>query len=60
MNLSYSLKTGGVGSIHVKFDPPLAGYDEVKPRLLAMKADAQEALGMVCTYFVLWLVLPLT
>jgi len=48
MNLSYSLKSGGVGSVHVKFDPPLAGYDDVKPRLLAMKADAQEALGMVC------------
>lgn len=47
MNLSYSLKSGGVGSVHVKFDPPLAGYDDVKPRLLAMKADAQEALGMV-------------
>ncbi|KAI9570712.1 hypothetical protein HD554DRAFT_2017924 [Boletus coccyginus] len=47
MNLSYSLKSGGVGSVHVKFDPPLAGYDDVKPRLLAMKADAQEALGML-------------
>ncbi|KAG8217081.1 hypothetical protein J3R82DRAFT_5105 [Butyriboletus roseoflavus] len=47
MNLSYSLKSGGVGSVHVKFDPPLVGYDEVKPRLLAMKADAQEALGML-------------
>ncbi|KAF8548691.1 hypothetical protein OG21DRAFT_1470962 [Imleria badia] len=47
MNLSYSLKSGGVSSVHVKFDPPLAGYEEVKPRLLAMKADAQEALGML-------------
>ncbi|KAG9317994.1 hypothetical protein JVU11DRAFT_54 [Chiua virens] len=47
MNLSYSLKSGGVGSVHVKFSPPLSGYDEVKPRLLAMKADAQEALGML-------------
>lgn len=50
MNLSYSLKNGGMGSVHVKFDPPLAGYDDVKPRLLAMKADAQEALGMVRSY----------
>ena len=50
MNLAYSLKSGGVGSVHVKFDPPLAGYEEVKPRLLAMKADAQEALGMVRGY----------
>jgi len=47
MNLSYSLKNGGVGSVHIKFDPPLARYDDVKPRLLAMKADAQEALGML-------------
>lgn len=47
MNLSYSIKSGGVGSVHVKFDPPLSGYDDVKPRLLAMKAEAQEALGMV-------------
>ncbi|KAF8129327.1 hypothetical protein EV363DRAFT_1338691 [Boletus edulis] len=47
MNLGYSLKNGGVGLVHVKFDPPLAGYEEVKPRLLAMKADAQEELGML-------------
>lgn len=33
--------------VRVLFDPPLAGYEEVKPRLLAMTADAQEALGMV-------------
>lgn len=52
MSLSYSLKSGGVGSVHVKFDPPLAGYDDVKPRLLAMKADAQEALGMVRSYLI--------
>lgn len=34
-------------SVRVDFDPPLAGYEEVKPRLLAMTADAQESLGMV-------------
>jgi len=47
MHLSYSLKSGGVDSVHVKFDPPLTGYEDVKPRLLAMKADAQETLGML-------------
>ncbi|KAF9222279.1 hypothetical protein BS17DRAFT_783463 [Gyrodon lividus] len=49
MNLSYKLTSGDASSVHVKFDPPLAGYDEVKPRLLAMKADAQEGLGMLQT-----------
>jgi hypothetical protein len=47
MNLSYKLTNGDVSSVYVKFDPPLASYDQVKPRLLAMKADAQEGLGMV-------------
>jgi len=47
MNLSYLLQSGEGGTVHVKFDPPLAGYDDVKPRLLSMKADAQEALGML-------------
>ncbi|EJD00288.1 uncharacterized protein FOMMEDRAFT_91170 [Fomitiporia mediterranea MF3/22] len=32
--------------VRVPFDPPLSGYEEVKPRLLSMTADAQEALGM--------------
>ncbi|KZS95268.1 hypothetical protein SISNIDRAFT_543608 [Sistotremastrum niveocremeum HHB9708] len=31
----------------VAFDPPLSGYDEVKPRLLGMKLDAEESLGMI-------------
>ncbi|KAF7986898.1 hypothetical protein HWV62_12665 [Athelia sp. TMB] len=31
----------------VAINPPLSGYEEVKPRLLAMKADAQEGLGMI-------------
>ncbi|KAI5116638.1 hypothetical protein M0805_002401 [Coniferiporia weirii] len=48
MTLSY--KVDGKGDeqkqVRVVFDPPLAGYDEVKPRLLAMTADAQESLGM--------------
>ncbi|KIK82820.1 hypothetical protein PAXRUDRAFT_832136 [Paxillus rubicundulus Ve08.2h10] len=49
MNLSYKLTNGDASSVHVKFDPPLASYDQVKPRLLAMKADAQEGLGMLKT-----------
>lgn len=31
----------------IPFDPPLAGYEEVRPRLVAMKADAEEQVGMV-------------
>lgn len=33
--------------VRVEFDPPLLGYEEVKPRLLGMKVDADEALGTV-------------
>jgi len=43
-------KEGGVAKpkvVRVAFNPPLAGYEEVKPRLLGMKADADEALGTV-------------
>ncbi len=49
MNLEYNTK----GSpnrpqiVRIEFDPPLLGYEEVKPRLLGMKADADEALGIV-------------
>jgi hypothetical protein len=31
----------------VALEPPLSGYEEVKPRLLEMKALSQEGLGMV-------------
>lgn len=34
----------------VPINPPLAGYEEVKPRLLEMKAEAQEGLGMVSSH----------
>ena len=48
MDLTYLTKLGGTTqSVRVVFDPPLAGYEEVKPRLLSMKADADEALGTV-------------
>jgi hypothetical protein len=46
------LKSSSTGTskpkvVHVEFDPPLLGYEEVKPRLLGMKVDADEALGTV-------------
>ena len=47
MSLLYKLKSGESNTIRVSFDPPLSKYDDVKPRLLAMKAEAQEGLGMV-------------
>ncbi|EJF56074.1 hypothetical protein DICSQDRAFT_113517 [Dichomitus squalens LYAD-421 SS1] len=48
MNLTYQTKgSTATKEIRVQFDPPLAGYDEVKPRLIAMKAEAEEELGMV-------------
>ena len=49
MNLKYKTKSKGdeEKEVRVTFDPPLSGYEEVKPRLLSMTADAQEALGMV-------------
>ncbi|KAL4068747.1 hypothetical protein V8B97DRAFT_1872802 [Scleroderma yunnanense] len=47
MNLNYQMKSGGNDQVYVQFKPPLAGYDDVKPRLLSMKADAQEGLGMI-------------
>jgi hypothetical protein len=51
MDLEYKMK-GSPASIkpqvvRVEFDPALLGYEEVKPRLLGMKADADEALGTV-------------
>lgn len=48
MTLTYKRKNGQSNVVKVPFKPPLSGYDEVKPRLLGMKAEAQEALGMVC------------
>lgn len=49
MTLTYKTKAGGDAKheVRVEFDPPLAGYEEVKPRLMNMKADAEEALGVV-------------
>lgn len=35
-----------VKQVTVPFDPPLAGYEEVRPRLLQMKLEAENAIGM--------------
>lgn len=52
MTLSYKTKGNAESDVkkevRVEFDPPLAGYEEVKPRLMTMTAVAQEELGMVC------------
>ncbi|PIL34671.1 hypothetical protein GSI_03451 [Ganoderma sinense ZZ0214-1] len=50
MNLAYQPKGSAAATskdVRVEFDPPLAGYEEVKPRLMEMKAVAEEQLGMV-------------
>jgi hypothetical protein len=48
MNLSYTVKgSNDKKEVIIPFDPPLTGYEEVKPRLLQMKVDAEVALGMV-------------
>ncbi|KAL0948280.1 hypothetical protein HGRIS_010873 [Hohenbuehelia grisea] len=49
MTLTCSMKGKTVRVINVRFDPPLASYQDVKPRLLEMKAIAQEGLGMLKT-----------
>ena len=42
------LKSSKPQAVRVEFDPPLLGYyEEVKARLLDMKAEADEALGTV-------------
>src|SRR6266403_2373351 len=51
MDLEYKMKEALKSSkpqvVRVEFDPPLLGYEEVKPRLLGMKVDADSALGTV-------------
>lgn len=51
MELTCTLKNGFKKTVVVSFDPPLSGYEDVKPRLLEMKSLAQEGLGMVCLCF---------
>ncbi|KAJ7083989.1 hypothetical protein B0H15DRAFT_849664 [Mycena belliarum] len=47
MTLTCTLKNGSKKEVVVAIDPPFAGYDDVKPRLLEMKALSQEGLGMI-------------
>ncbi|KAF4582717.1 hypothetical protein EYR40_002641 [Pleurotus pulmonarius] len=47
MTLTCTLKNGAKKVATVPLEPPLSGYEEVKPRLLEMKAKAQEGLGMI-------------
>ncbi|TRM69929.1 hypothetical protein BD626DRAFT_475788 [Schizophyllum amplum] len=49
MTLLCKMKSGESKSVRVPIEPPLAGYHEVKPRLLEMKSIAQENLGMIKT-----------
>ena len=47
MTLGYTTKDGKKDSVVIPIQPPLRGYEDVKPRLLEMKAKAQEGLGMI-------------
>ncbi|KAF8966130.1 hypothetical protein BDZ97DRAFT_1658107 [Flammula alnicola] len=47
MTLTCTLKGGAKKEVRVPIEPPMSGYDDVKPRLLEMKAFAQEGLGMI-------------
>ncbi|KAL7009524.1 hypothetical protein EMMF5_001155 [Cystobasidiomycetes sp. EMM_F5] len=49
MKIEYSDASDGgkVKNVEIAFDPPLDGFEEVRPRLLQMKNDAEEAIGMV-------------
>ncbi|KAJ3983769.1 hypothetical protein F5890DRAFT_146722 [Lentinula detonsa] len=49
MSLTCKMKDGSTKDVRVAIDPPMTGYDDVKPRLLEMKALAQEGLGMIKT-----------
>lgn len=46
MTLTCTFKSGSTKEVLVPFEPPLVKYDELKPRMLEMKAVAQEKLGM--------------
>ena len=35
-----------VPEVIIPFNPPLLGYEEVKPRLIQMKTEAEEGIGM--------------
>lgn len=45
--MTCTLKDKSTKVVVVPIEPPMKGYEDVKPRLLEMKAFAQEGLGMV-------------
>ncbi|KAF9048232.1 hypothetical protein BDZ89DRAFT_1057812 [Hymenopellis radicata] len=47
LTLTCTFKNGNRKQVRVVLDPPFAGYEDVKPRLLEMKTRALEGLGMV-------------
>jgi hypothetical protein len=47
MDITYTSGSKEEKHVRVTFDPPLLGYEEVKPRMIGMKLDAEESLGMV-------------
>ncbi|KAF5347811.1 hypothetical protein D9756_010290 [Leucocoprinus leucothites] len=47
MTLTCTLKNCSKKEVYIPIEPPLRGYEDVKPRLLEMKALAQEGLGMI-------------
>ncbi|KAH8813830.1 hypothetical protein DL96DRAFT_1821064 [Flagelloscypha sp. PMI_526] len=49
MTLKLTLPGEKTKDVVIPIEPPLKGYDDVKPRLLEMKAIAQESLGMIKT-----------
>jgi len=58
MTLTYKTKEGASKVSVVSIEPPLSGYEEVKSRLLGMKAEAQEGLGMIQAPQISTFVLP--
>ncbi|PPR04675.1 hypothetical protein CVT24_011892 [Panaeolus cyanescens] len=58
MTLSCTMQNGTKKDVRVLIEPPLRGYDDVKPRLLEMKALAQEGLGMIKAPKISGFVLP--
>jgi hypothetical protein len=47
MDITYTSGSKEEKQVRVTFEPPLLGYEEVKPRMIGMKLDAEESLGMV-------------
>lgn len=49
MTLDYVVG-GKTKTSHIAIDPPIETYDEVKPRLIAMREEALEGVGMVSCF----------